>query len=243
MRLLACAAIAISVLATTPALAQGEQSKTEADLKRMTTELLDAIAPGNVKVWSGYTHDRLIFVTENNEVMSKKQLLDDLKPLPKGLVGNLKVTGFKAQVHGGFAVTTYIADEHLDYHGQILENDFRISDVWMRTGDGWRLISSHVNAVLEDPPAIALPRAALCALNGTYRLTPDIVTKVTCTDEGLSSERTGRKAVIMRPEVADVFFQPGQPRTRRIFQRDGRGTVTGFVDRREGLDVRWTKME
>ena len=31
-------------------------------------------------------------------------------------------------------------------------------------------------------------------------------------------------------------------RTRRIFQRDSSGAVTGFVDRREGHDIVWRKV-
>jgi hypothetical protein len=44
-------------------------------------------------------------------------------------------------------------------------------------------------------------------------------------------------------EVADVLFAPGSPRTRRIFLRDEQRAITGFVDRREGIDVRWTKVK
>lgn len=214
-----------------------------AELERITNELLDAIAPGDAAVWNKYAHERLIFVTESNEVLTKEAFLAQLQPLPKGLVGKIDTANFQAQVHGDTAVTTYIADEWLDYHGQIIENDFRISDTWLRTAAGWRLIASQVLAVLEDPPAVTLPRETLCAYNGTYRLTPEIVTTITCTDGGLASERTGRKASVMKAEVRDVFFTPGAPRTRRIFERDARGAIAGFVDRREGLDVRWTKAE
>ena len=146
------------------------------------------------------------------------------------------------ELHGGVAVTTYIADERLDYHGQVIESRFRTTDTWLKTKDGWRLIASQMLAVLEDPPAIALPRETLCGYDGTYRLTPEIETVVTCTEDGLSSKRTGRDAVAMKAEVRDVFFQPGQPRTRRIFLRDESGAITAFVDRREGLDIRWVKL-
>jgi hypothetical protein len=44
------------------------------------------------------------------------------------------------------------------------------------------------------------------------------------------------------PEVCGVFLAPGQPRSRRIFLRDSDGKITGFVDRREGADVRWNKV-
>jgi len=228
--------LCLFLLAATP-------SQTVAELKRITNELLDAIAPGDVAVWKKYTDDRLIFVSEANEVMTKEQLLAQLQPLPKGLAGELEVGEFKVEKHGNVAVTTYIANERLDYHGQVLRTRFRTSDTWLSTKDGWRMLSSQTLAVLEDPPAVALPKETLCGYNGTYRLTPEITTKVTCTDDGLSSERSGRKPSAMKAEVRDVFFTPGQPRTRRIFLRNESGAVIAFVDRREGLDIRWTKID
>ena len=72
-------------------------------------------------------------------------------------------------------------------------------------------------------------------------MTADIVTKLECTQDGFSAERTGRPSTQYLAEVPDVFFVAGQPRTRRIFLRDSLGKVVGFVDRREGEDVRWMK--
>jgi hypothetical protein len=40
-------------------------------------------------------------------------------------------------------------------------------------------------------------------------------------------------------EVRDVLFIAGQPRTRKIFQRDAEGNITGFVDRRQARDLVW----
>lgn len=240
MQSLILAAGLLAILAATPA---PDKTSVEAELKRMTNELLDAVAPGDVEVWKRYAHERLIYVSEANQELTKAQLIEEMKPLPKGLVGNLEVGAFRVELHGNVAVATYVADERLDYHGQVIESRFRTTDTWLKTEAGWRLIGSQVLAVLEDPPAIALPRETLCGYAGTYRLTPEIVTKVTCTDDGLLSERTGRKAAAMKAEVRDVFFTPGQPRTRRIFLRDARGAVTAFVDRREGLDIRWIRVE
>jgi hypothetical protein len=42
-----------------------------------------------------------------------------------------------------------------------------------------------------------------------------------------------------------MFFisgQSGQPRTRKIFDRDNTGRVTGFVDRRAGSDLVWKRI-
>jgi len=222
--------------------ARADDAKVAAELRRMTQEMLDAIAPGNAEVWKRYTDDHLIYVSEANREMTKAELIEELKPLPKGLVGHLEIGTFKAEVHGNVAVTTYVANESLEYYGQMIRNHFRTSDTWLKTKSGWKLIGSQVLAVLEDPPAVSLPRETLCGYNGTYRLTAEITTKIMCTDDGITSERTGRPAAAMKAEVRDVFFTPGAPRTRRIFLRDAGGAVNAFVDRREGLDVRWVKV-
>ena len=237
MRKLTCCILTLVLAASVSA------ETLEAQLERMTNELFAAVAPGDKEVWKRYTHDRLIYVSEANQVMTKAQLLEELTPLPKGLVGHLQVgKPYKVERHGNVAVATYLADEKLDYFGQVLQSQFRMTDTWLKTKEGWRLIATQVLAVLQDPPSIQLSRETLCGYNGTYRLTPEIVTKVTCSDEGLSSERTGRKPALMKAEVRDVFFTPGQPRTRRVFLRDDQGAITGFADRREGLDIRWTKV-
>jgi hypothetical protein len=85
---------------------------------------------------------------------------------------------------------------------------------------------------------------AICtsaAYEGTYALTEEILATVRCTSQGLLVEREARPPPTYVAELEDVFFVPGQPRTRRIFQRDSRGGIVGFVDRREGEDVRWVK--
>lgn len=144
-------------------------------------------------------------------------------------------------LHGETAVVAGELQEYLDYHGQNLRTRFRFLDTWLRTPDGWRLAARHTAAVLKDPPAISLSAADLCTCAGEYRLTPAITTTVRCTEKGLTAERSGRPPATYLPEVRDVFFVAGQPRSRRIFIRDTAGAVVGFVDRREGEDVRWEK--
>jgi len=221
----------------------GEQdpAAVEAELKGLTQELLDAVAPGRVEVWERILDEELVHVDENGVVRDKTALLAEVRPLPAGLVGTIEVDRFQAEVHGDTAIAAVEVQERLDYHGQPLRTRFRSVDTWRRTPEGWRLVAQHVAAVLADPPAVELTREELCSYAGVYRLTPEITTVVRCTDSGLASERAGRPPATYRPEVRDVFFAPGQPRSRRIFTRDATGRVNGFVDRREGEDVRWTR--
>src|SRR5262245_29727825 len=222
--------------------AQPQPAGAEAELRRITQEMMDALAPGHAEVWDRYLDERLIHVDENGTVRGKRELLAELKPLPPGLIGHIEVDRFRTEQHGDTAVAAYEVQEHLDYHGQILRSRFRTSDTWLKTRGVWKLIGSQTAAVLKDPPEVALTRAQLCNYNGTYALTDAITTTIGCAGGGLSSERTGRPPATYRAETADVFFVPGEPRTRRIFQRDADGKVTGFVDRREGEDILWHRV-
>jgi ketosteroid isomerase-like protein len=223
--------------------AGGDTTAVEAELRALTQELLDAVAPGRVEVWERILAEDLVHLDENGVVRDKAALLAEIRPLPAGLVGRIEVDRFRVEVNGDTAIAAVELQESLDYHGQPLRTRFRSLDSWRRTPQGWRLAGQHVAAVLADPPAIELPREDLCAYSGVYSLTPAIATVVRCTNTGLTGERPDRPATDYLPEVRDVFFAPGQPRSRRLFTRDASGRVDGFVDRREGEDVRWTRVE
>jgi hypothetical protein len=47
----------------------------------------------------------------------------------------------------------------------------------------------------------------------------------------------------LKVELADCLFVPGQPRLRKVFQRDANGRVTGFVERRESWDIAWRRVQ
>jgi hypothetical protein len=59
---------------------------------------------------------------------------------------------------------------------------------------------------------------------------------------GLEGQQTGRKAEILKAEVADVLFVPGKPRYRKVFLRGANGRITGFAERREAWDLVWTRV-
>jgi Domain of unknown function (DUF4440) len=218
------------------------QSSVDAELRRNTQTLLDAIAPGDTAIWNRLLDPRVIQVDENDSVRTKAQILADLRPLGPGLKGHLDIDDFRVANTGDVAVVTHEDAEYLDYHGQIIRSRFRMTDTWVRSSDGWRLIGEQVLAVLKDPPAIRLDHATLCGYAGRYAMTSEIVATIQCVDDHLVMTRAGRPERTFVAEATDVFFEPGSPRTRRIFQRDAHGRVTGFVDRREARDVAWKRI-
>jgi hypothetical protein len=231
---------ALAIIVATPT-AAADDPELAAELQAKTQALVDAIAPGDKTVWDSATDPALVYVTENNEVLTKSALLEQLTPLPKGLIGSINVTDYKLQRHGDTAVATYVADETLDYHGQRIKTKFRTTDAWHRTATGWKMVSSMTLAALDDPPAIALPAATLAQYAGRYELTPDVHYTVRLDGTRLLGRRTGGKEVELKAEAPDLFFVPGSPRSRKVFYRDASGHVTGFGDRREGHDIRWRR--
>ena len=76
---------------------------------------------------------------------------------------------------------------------------------------------------------------------GHYRAGPDYTYTITVKDGRLYGATNDNKPVEIKAEIADVLFTPGAPRTRKIFQRNAKGEVTGFLSRREGRDLVFTK--
>ena len=243
-RLRSCASVflLIGILGAAPKKTPTPQADLAALLKRQTQELMDAVAPGKGEVWERYLLPTAVYLDENGVVYDKPTLIKELTPLPAGIVGRIVVDKFQPTFpREDTAIVAAEVQEYVDYHGQQIRTRFRFLDTWLKTRDGWRLAGRQTEAILKDPPAITLSKADLCAYSGEYRLTPQITTKIACTEKGLTSERTGRPPATYLPEVRDVFFVAGQPRTRRIFQRDASGALVAFVDRREGEDIRWAK--
>jgi ketosteroid isomerase-like protein len=214
----------------------------EAVLRAQTLELLDAIAVGNAAVWDRYVDPRILYVSEAGEVEGKAQLLAELKPLPAGISGKIALGRFEVRVHGDTAVVLHVDEEDEDYFGHAIHAQYMTVATWRLGADGWKLIATQVLATLIDPPAIALAAAQLDDYAGTYQLTDAIRYTIRRDGDRLVGERTGRPAQELRIEAGDVMFVPGQPRSRKVFQRDAGGRITGFADRREARDVVWTRL-
>jgi Domain of unknown function (DUF4440) len=238
------AAVICAALVVTPVAARQNVTSNDVSalLQRQTQELMDAIAAGDRAPWTRYLHDSIIYAAEDGRVKSKAELLDELRPLPKEIWGRLHVTDFRAILHGSTAITNYIADEEEGYFGQVLHARYRSTDTWVQERGGWVLIASHILALRDDPPSIDLPDAKLDEYVGVYSLTPDVTYTIRRENGALVGVRTARAPETLKSELADCLFVPGQPRLRKIFQRDPTGRVAGFVERRESWDVRWQRV-
>jgi hypothetical protein len=66
--------------------------------------------------------------------------------------------------------------------------------------------------------------------------------RITRAGKALTASTNGEKSVPLCAAVPDVFFIPGSPRIRLIFERDANGRITGYWRRREDRDLIFRKV-
>jgi hypothetical protein len=211
-------------------------------LRKKDQTLLDAIAPGDRKVWEAALASDAVYVDENGVTMDRAEFLKQLDPLPAGASGSLHIDTYSARVSGDLATVIHTDNEEENYHGQVLKARYLMTETWRLESGEWKLHMVHAYAILKDPPAMTLPAKALQEYVGTYSGGKDLEYIIQWDGKQLLGGRAGRSLTPLQVEVRDVLFVAGQPRNRKIFQRDEKGNVSGFVDRREGEDLKWSRV-
>jgi hypothetical protein len=220
--------------------ARAAASRTQ-DLEALTQRLADALAPGRKDVWAALLHPKFVSTDENGAVFDRDRFLANLTPLPSGASGTLRVIDFVARDLGGLAVTTYVLDEVEQFHGETLRSQYRNTDSWVRTPQGWRLAAMQEIALRTDPPAVEIPAVEWDQYVGRYRLPDGLEFEISRQGDGAVGRQAGGAVHAFQAEARDVLFMPGRPRYRYHFHRDPSGRVTGFAQRREAWDISWTK--
>jgi hypothetical protein len=213
-------------------------------LKRATQELLDAVAPGETAVWQKYLADGCIYTDEEGNVKIKEDLLKELKPLPKGYVGTIKMGEPKVFIQPDVIVMSHRDREDLELYGQKLITWFHSTDTWAKQNDGqWKLVAVQVMAIPNERKPIVVSAKTLDAYVGQYQLAPEVTYTITREGEKLFGQRTGRAREELLPLCADTFFRKGVWRGEKVFDKDSKGTVTRMLDRRENNDLVWKRVK
>jgi ketosteroid isomerase-like protein len=235
--------IAAAVALAMPGLLIAQSAK-DADLsallKRQTQEFSEAGQRGDGATLARYLDDAVVFTNETGEIVTKKQLLEGVAPLPGER--HIEVTQWSLTPQGNVATSTFIDVLQVQSHGQHLEYRFQSTETWAKRGAAWKMIASHTMVVPHDPPAVVLPGSDLDAYVGVYEADANFSAKITRDGDHLVLSSTGNPPITLMPEVRDVLYTPGDPYVRRIFERDGSGAIAGYVSRRAGTDLKFRKV-
>jgi len=234
--------VSIALIASCATTVFAKPEAVEALIKRQSQEFSDASAKGDAATLAKYLDDNVTFMSDGGEVGNKKDLIDGTRPNPAGVSNHLVQGDWHFQQYGNIAVTSFTDNSTVTLFGQTIQSKFRSTEVWREDHGAWKMISSQTMPVADDPPAIALSPSKLDEYVGKYQASPEYVVTIARGDDGLTMQAGTAAAVSLKAEAGDVFFAAGQPRLRRIFQRDATGRITGFVSRREGHDLVLTRL-
>ena len=212
-------------------------------ITQVEQRLSDAITNGSPAVWIKTLDPDVIYAEEDGSYKGKDKMVEEIRPLPKGLGGEIRVELLSYHEDGDTAVALFRQHEIERYYGQTIHASYLLSTVWKKRTDGWKQIEGQVLAERVDPPSITLPASYLRKFAGIYRLKDSEPTyTLTLVDGKLIGGRTGGAPSEWNAETREVFFIKGDPRIRKIFQYDANGEVVGFIERRESWDIVWNKV-
>jgi uncharacterized protein DUF4440 len=174
LRRAAVVALAACLLAATDPVRQAEsRGDLVAAFQKLEQSLMDAVAPGDTVTWDGAMDDGCVITSEEGQVLSKAEFLEDLRPMPRGLSGGITVRDLTVQPFPSFVVVRFVADEWEQVFGQRLTTRYRMTDTFRRDGEAWKMVASQAAVVTIDPPAQPVDVSLWGGLVGTYRVLPD----------------------------------------------------------------------
>ena len=218
------------------------EQATQRQIERLAQELLDAITYGRPDVWRRILHPRALVADEDGKVYTKDEMVSEIRPLPAGYEGELRIASPKFSLDGDMAVLSYDTPESLKLYGQTLHTLFRATDVYRRVDGQWRLFAKQIQVIPAEIAAVRVDTATYDAYVGRYELGADAVLIVTREGDRLYSQRDARPKDALLPIGGDRFVRKGHPRGERFFRRGANGKVDALVDRRDNEDLIWRRM-
>jgi len=212
----------------------------EDELVKATQEMLDAVAPGDKKVWEHFLAQEAIYTDENGKTYTKKEFLDELKPLPPIAKGTLKIRKSAVRMSGDHAVIVHQDDENEEIYGQKITTGFVSTDTWRLLQGRWELLSVSVIGLHADPAVAKLAPARFDACAGEYSVAGAGTMTVRHEGDHLIVERDGRQLAAAYPEGDGIFFGRGSS-DRWVFFFDDAGKATELRQRRRGNDIVWRR--
>ena len=209
-----------------------------------TTEqaLMDALAPGDKAIWDRIMDPSCVVTTEEGQLVTKDQFLEELGPLPQGLSGSLVIKELTVQEFPAFALVRYLADESESVFGQRLAVQYRVTNAYRRDAPAWKMVASHLSVVTRDPPAQDVSKAGWPGLVGQYRLLPNGWTfTVELRDGELYGGRDPKKLRRLVPLTPDAFVVSGSLGEWVFVVENGKGAR--ILNLRKFAALVWTRVE
>jgi len=218
-------------------------SRDEKELIRIAQELFDAIAIGNKQVWEKYVAPDVIYTDENWRILTKKDLVDSLAPLPKGYSGSIRMSNIQSRINSDAAVLSYRALEEETVFEQKLTPIYLVTDTYFKRNGQWQMVSSHIAVLPSERKSVSVNPKRLESIVGEYELSPGNTYTITIDENKLMGQRSGRAKEELLAADEHTFFPKGSVRGEKVFVQDASGQTLRMLDRRENNDLIWKKIK
>ncbi len=143
---------ALLLAATFSANAQSQKSKNETlaqELLKLQRAEDEAEANKNIGALERILNDDFVFIAANGAVYDKKKFLDEIKgDTESAPLQTLAYEDFKARDYGKTAIVNYLLGvSGKDKDGKDYANRYRMSVVWIKKKNTWRITNFHSTRV------------------------------------------------------------------------------------------------
>ena len=231
----------VTVLAA-PAAAKDAPPELRDAAVRLSQQLFDALATGDVALWNRTMADDGVIIDEFGRRQGKAEFLKGVRPLPAGFSGSIENRDLHVREYGTAVVVDCENYEQETVHGQRLVVRYLSTLTFVRESQDLKLVALHSVTLPTQPPALSVPDLRLDDYPGTYRWGPDRAHIVAVRAGQLTfTTRTGGTPTELDPIARDVFMDAGDERNLYIFRRGADGRVTEVIERRKFNDLRMTR--
>ena len=226
-------ALLLALLSSTAFANQARDASVAARIRAEDTLLLQAVHSGDVAAWEAVVTPDFAYV-EEGEAQQRGDFLKGLLPADHGTV--LEIESLSAHVTGDTAVVTHIDNVPDTANTPFGQAQYLMTETWQQIHGQWKLRLVHVDAIRKTPPGVALSLSQMDEFVGVYRHGGFVYT-ITRDGDHLMATRSDKSVVKLVAETRDILLTPGFNRSRKVFQRDAAGKVTGFASRSENVDM------
>jgi hypothetical protein len=233
---------AIVALLAAPAAAKDASPAVRDAAIRLSQQLFDGLATGDVALWSRAMADDGVIIDEFGRRQSKNEFLKVLRPLPAGFSGSIENRTPTVREYDSTVVLDCENFEQETVHGQRLVVRYWSTLTFVRDNRDLKLVSLQSVTLPTQPPLLVVQGLRLDDYTGSYRWGPDRAHVVDVQGGGLVfTTRAGGPPTVLDPIARDVFMDAGEERNLYIFRRGADGRVTELLERRKFNDLRMTR--
>lgn len=121
------------------------QTKEEAEVQDISRKKFRWMTEKKLDSLEFLVDERLSYIHSNGWIQSKKEFLEDFNG--KLIYHRIDVSELSARVYRRSAVVTGKGHFTVSLNGNRLETDLLFSEVYVRSGNKWKLVSRHANKI------------------------------------------------------------------------------------------------